>query len=405
MSCEIMTTPNYGSINMDAGGRQRISQFTTLHDGKLLGYLNPHVWDVKGTGTGLFSNNKYNMSVTAGQHLVFQTQRRFNYFSGKCQAVELTVDNFAPKTGLVKRKGYFSSVATGAYDTSLDGFWLESGNGTITLKVSRNGTETLSKDITTTKGYAYAAEYKNVATWDNFTVSFVDFLWLGGAVMRWWLKTSKGFVLLHVFNYSGTAQDVFMLSPNQPVRYEIRSTTGTGSMRYVCSQVATEGSIDESGYIGSVKSLTTAGIPSQTMSAIGTTYALVGIRKNVTYRDIAVKVTGINMLMSSVDQLRYDVILNPTLSAPLTYSSIPNTAVQEGVAGAVQAISITASGGHVLNSGNLVEKQMIAQGKFDKDYLSFLGSTLDDVMNEIVLCVTPMSTNITINGVIDYKQY
>lgn len=87
-------------------------------------------------------------------------------------------------------------------------------------------------------------------------------------------------MLAHTVNYAGTATDTFILSPNQPIRYEIRSTTGTGSFRYICSQVSTEGSaITESGYNNSVISLSTAGIPANTVATIGTRYPLKSYKK------------------------------------------------------------------------------------------------------------------------------
>ncbi len=44
-------------------------------------------------------------------------------------------------------------------------------------------------------------------------------------------------------------------------------------------------------------------------------------------------------------------------------------------------------------------------GIFENDFLTSLGSTLANVMDEIVLCIQPISTNVTVLGVINFKEY
>jgi len=164
------TTTATAPINADAGGRTRISSITTLFDGKTLNADDERLFENVGTGTGLFSNNSYTMSVTAGQHFIRQA-RRFNpYFSGKSQLFEPTFDNFQPQAGVVKRAGYFSSNAVAPFDSDKDGAWIESDGTTIRLIVSNFGAETLNLPLTSWSGYANLAEYQNVANWQNFTV-------------------------------------------------------------------------------------------------------------------------------------------------------------------------------------------------------------------------------------------
>ncbi len=68
------------TVTLDAGSRMRVSQMTTLHDGKILNGDNIFLYDNQGTGTGAYANNKYNMSVTAGQFRVRQSKRFLPYF-------------------------------------------------------------------------------------------------------------------------------------------------------------------------------------------------------------------------------------------------------------------------------------------------------------------------------------
>src|ERR1700741_1789002 len=185
----ILLNPN--SISIDSGGRLRASQLTTLLDGKVLDSDNTFVWDNQGSGTGTYSNNKYNMSVTAGQFRIRQTKRYYPYFSGKSQLVECTFDNFQIEANTTKRVGYFSSNAVSPFASTYDGFYLENDGTTFRLKAERAGTTTINVPWTSWDNYNLISTYD----WSKFTVILFDFLWLGGAQLRIFLKTDLGFVL------------------------------------------------------------------------------------------------------------------------------------------------------------------------------------------------------------------
>lgn len=399
----IASEPNY--FGLDAGGRTRISQITTLHDGKILNKDNTYIWDNQGTGTGLWGSNKYNMSVTAGQFLVRQSKRYLPYSSGKSQLIETTFDNFQVEAGVTKRVGYFSSINTTPFDTALDGFFLENDGTTFRLRAYRAGTSTLDIPWTSWDNYAQVSGYD----WSKFTVVAFDFLWLGGAVLRFFLKTSRGFVLCHTFNYASTATDVFILSPNQPVRYEIRSTSGTGSLRSICSQVATEGSIDENGYNVSVNSLSTLATPVNSVAAIGTTYPLKGVRKKAGFRDSPAKFLGINIATTSTNDIcMWSIQLNPTITGTIgTWVDLnPVNAVVHCNGSDTTVISATVTTqGKVIASGFASATAIISSGAFEQDFLAYLGCSITDVMDELWLCIQPVTATISLVGTVSLKEY
>lgn len=383
------------TVTFDAGGVMRVGQQTTLLSGRTLNADNSFIWESAGTGTGAYSNNKFNMSVTSGQWYVRQTKRRFPYFDGKSQRVEETFDTFAPQANVVKRFGYFSSNAVSPFDTTYDGFWLENDGSTIYLKAARAGTSTLSVVITDWTGYAGLAEYQTLATWDFFTVCEFKFLWLGGAVLVLTVKTSAGFVEAHRFNYSGTAQDVFILSPNQCARYEIRSSTGTGAFRTICSQIATEGSINESG-----ESLAVYNSSAITTNTVSTIYALIGLKKQTAYRDNAIQMTDISVgnTANTTDSGILILLQNPTLSAAFTYGN--NSMVQVAYA---TTQTITANTGRVLAA--LPASGAGAAAALNNNFLAWLSSTLENAHDEYVLAYMPITANQNVHGVLSFKEY
>lgn len=379
----------------DAAGRVRISNTTTLGDYKLLDYDRPFRLETVMTGSGSYGENKYTMSVTSGQYVIRQTRRVHPYFSGKSHLVEITFDSFGLEAGVTKRVGYFSSTGTAPYSGNLDGFWLENDGTTYRLITSRAGVETSNIPMASWDNYKEIANYN----FDNFTVIMFDFLWLGGAILRFWVKTAKGFTLIHSIHYAGTSKDTFTRSPNQRVRLEIRSTSGSGTFRYICAQVATEGTITESGlsrYIDTGTSLISA-------NSIGTTYVIKAIRKNTAYKDIPVDIELIDLMVGTTqDQLKWSLQVNPVLSGALTWSSVTGSAVQE--ANGTGAITVTTPG-TIIAGGSVVSGIPLSPDQLKYNFLSWLGGQIDGTQDIYALCVSPITSNCTLYGGIGYKEY
>lgn len=377
------------SISTDAGGRTRVSQLTTLFDGKTLNAENTLLWDTQGTGTHTFSQAGNTLTVAAGQYLVRQSRQYIPYFSGKPQVAEITFDTFANQANLVKRFGCFSSSAVAPYTADYDGWFVEADGSTYRLVVYRGGVKKLDLPWKQWDGYSDLSGYD----WNNFTVAYTDFLWLGGAVLRLFLKNPDGgFTLAHTFDYAGSAPGTFMLSPNQPVRYEVRSTSGAGALTAICSQVATEGSISENGEsIGIFNdALVTANI-------VGTTYALLGVKKQTAYRDAPVRIDTIGAGISTSDAGVLMLLRNPTLSAPLVYS---NT----GRIQAAQATGQTVSAnGRVVHAAPIVASGV--SNPLTNNSLSWLSSGIANDLDEWVLAYRVLTLNQTLVGTLNLVEY
>lgn len=377
------------------GGRTRVSQITTLGDYKMLGADEPLLLNSAGTGTGAWADNKYTMSVAGTQYLVRQSNRVHPYFSGKSQMIEITFDKFQHEAGVVKRVGYFSSSTTPPYTDNLDGLFLESDGTNYYFRSYRNGVLTCSVRDQGWDNWSEVHDYD----WSFFTVILIDFLWLGGAIARLWLKTKNGFVLVHTINYSGTMLDTFIRNPYQPLRMEIRSTNAGGQMRYICSQVATEGSVEEAGQSVSVDT----GATGITLAVIGTTYPLIAVRKKAASLNAVARVEGLSLDVASAnDRLLWSLQINPTLSAGLTYADVTNFPIQK--ASGDGTITVSAAGtqiaGGFLSTGNILPSNLVRA-----NYLLTLGQTIAGVMDQVVLCCTPITVSVVASGEISLKKY
>lgn len=397
MSYTALDRVGFNPTHVDAGGRLRVSQLTTLFDGKALNGDLSYKWTNVGTGTFNFTQNMMGMSVTAGQYAIRQANHVNPYFSGKGQTVEVTFDNFQPQAGVIKRAGYFSSNAVAPYASNLDGFWLESDGDAvagqdISLVIYNYGTQKAKIHWEDWNAYSTISGYD----WQNFTVAEMRFLWLGGTTIGLFLVFRGVLLLVHTFVYAGTSQGVMLRSPNQPMRYEIRSTTGVGSMNAICCQVSTEGSVEEQGDAVSVFNSPASAIAA---NAVGTTYAIRGIRKQVANRDIHVDITefGGNIITSgNVDAGRFLLLLSPGLSAPLVYTSLGR--IEDGAATTQTVLSL----GRVIGAVEAVGSG--ASSDFVDNYFRSLLNDINDTMFEVVLAYQPHTTNQSVHGHISAKE-
>lgn len=381
------------SITKSASGALLVNTPSILFDGKTLNADDTNfLWQNVGTGTFSWANNMCSMTVTAGQYCIRQSRRFMPYFSGYPVLAELTFDNFNIQADGTKRLGYFSSSAVAPHTANLDGFWLEMDGTTYRMISYNNGTETSNIAFASFTNYATLSGY----SFDNFTAVLFSFLWLGGAYLAMWICTSTdGWILANLTPYVGLNKGTICKSPNQPVRYEVRSTTGNLDFRAVCSQVSVGGNIEKLGY--SLPSFNSAAIP---CNSIGTLYALQGFKKNSTYRDIAVKIESIGCVNgATTDTGILMVIRNPTLSASLTYAAYGKidraiATTQTVTVGTGDIIAIGTAG----SSGGL-------NANLEDNYKSWLTQTLTNTFDEYVLCYFSTSTNQDVRGYAILKEY
>jgi len=381
---------------MDPAGRLRVGELTTLGDYKQTGFQRTLLLNTAGTGTAAWSASKLALSVAGNQYMVMQSNRVHPYFSGKPQLIEITNDRMQHEDGITKRWGYFSSSVVAPYTANLDGFWLETDGDDFYIVSSRNGTETARVASQAWDNWVYINRYN----WQFFSVIFFDFLWLGGAVLRMWVKTELGFVLAHTINYAGTSEDVIILNPSQPLRVEIRGSAGAsgGQLRYVCAQVATEGAIDEAGQVFAVNT----GTPEIALAAVDTTYPVIAVRKKAARVEAPVDILNVDAGIGSAnDRGVWSLQINPTLSAGLTYADVTNFSIQKANGNGV--ITVT-SPGTIIASGPLATGITIPPGAFEQNFLTRLSQTIAGSMDEYVLCIGTQTGGINATGYITLKE-
>lgn len=389
----VITNTTINKFSRDAGFRQRMSLPTTFGEYKMLNNVfASFLLEKNGTGTFTDNTNRVTMSVSSGQFAIIQSKMYHPYFNGKSQLIEMTTAGLGSATNVEKSIGYISSTAVSPFATGLDGFRLFKSTADVySLQVWRNGTNTINilrsswldkLDGTGTSGMTI--------DFSKFNVFFFDFLYLGGTALRMFVMYNGEPILVHVHYYANTDTTPIFLSPNKPIRYEIRSTTGSGNMDFICALVASEGDGEVDGTSITV-SAPNAGL---TPLATGTTYALCGVRKATNQRDILAFVKSFEAVISTNDFINLELRLNPTVAGTFTYSALANTPLET----ATGAIANTVTGGTSI--GNTYFSLNMNNSKEIKSLLMNLNSTINNTMDTIVLCATPAlgSNNVKVTG-------
>ena len=404
------------SFGVDAGGRLRVSQLTTLADLKQTNDLQPFLFDRETIGTGDQNYSQTNggtvMDVSSNNDAAIAQQNFWNpYFAGKAQSFIVTFANFGSQPGVIKRAGYFSTNNTTPFDSNRDGIYLESTEDGLFLCIFKDGTEVLrcgqsDWDDPWINPQDLNDDETNLNV-NNFTVFAVDFLYLGGTGVRFGFFDGRNFRAVYTYNHANRNPTTFLLSPSQPVRFEIRSEGGSGSMTMICAEVASEGSIDEVGIPGGATAFDFQA------STSGTIYAALGIRLKSAYKNITAIPESVKFQAENNDDFTWFLLLNPTVNGPaITWQDlddigdISNDVLEfavgtGGAAGGANVVPTTGMGRR-LDSGSVEGTTAFAE--VVKSALR-IGSTINGGLGEIWLCPRPRTAGLDVDCTLNYNLF
>jgi hypothetical protein len=390
---------------LDAFGRLRVSEVTTLLDVKHAADKQALIVDEKTNGTANSAHSTTNSSVTmttaaSGDYVIRQTKHRPPYLNAKSHQAFMTLDDVYMETNVTKRVGLFSSDTSGTYSTGFDGIFFESStdyffyvykSGTVTAQISRSHWDD-PMDGTGPSGVDLNFERSQIL--------MVDYEWLGVGAIRFGFVVDGRHYLAHTYEHANKGNSTYMTSPNKPIRYEIRqSGVGSGTMEMICSTVGTEGSRN---IIGKDQS-TSTGANTANANAIGTYYALCGIRLKSAQPNCHVNGISISvMATTSSTPFVWELRINPTVAGVFTYADKTNSACQVATGDvAANPSTNTVTGGHVVKSG-YVDRGDKDSGQFETAL--HLGIGIDGTQDTMVLCVSPLAVNADIAGAINWQE-
>jgi hypothetical protein len=388
---------NSGAV--DAFARLRVSTPYTIFDSKQIFDDQSLFWDDAETaGSGTSSSYSANTSSTtisvgtAAGTRVRQTLRRFNYQPGKSQLVFMTMqlDASGGGTGIRRRVGMFDDQ---------NGIFVEDDEGTIKF-VRRTYVTGSAVDNKETLPTTYSDG--TTIDWGKVQIIWFDLEWLGVGRVRMGVVRNGTPEILHEEDAVNTLTEVYMTTPNLPLRYEVDNPDGNGaasSLECICSTVISEGGLQETGV---VRYASTAGTHVTLGSVEDTLYPVIGIRLGSSYLDSTVQVLGVNLFIQTASEKVEWVLLwgggaNPlSIGGTFTYSAQTESTVEfAALTGGTPSISggVQIAGGHAISQSPAAGGAGVASANLDTSLL--LGSKIDGTRDEVVLAARGINGSVS----------
>jgi len=335
---------------------------------------------------------------TSGDYVIRQTKTHPIYQPGKSQLFEGSFSNLEIESNVIKRVGCFTSTSVAPYDSVFDGFFLESNGITsaITFNIYLSGSCSYSADTSTWNQTEFNV---NDFDWSKSNLMTVDYQWLGVGRMRFGMVLSGQTIYFLDYTAANNKDTVYMSSPNQPIRYEIRSSGGTGYLDMICSQVSTEGALN------GLFSTTAISHTGSTNLNSNTHYPFIGVRLKQSYKSVVSELIDSSILNASSGKRDFMVTVefNPILSYTPTWIGIPNSPFEYSL-GTGGTNTVTSSG-YILNSFVGGADQSIPTTLSFNDNQVRIGSNVNGTLDEMWLCITPLDSAAVFRGSLNTRYY
>ena len=388
MSYLFNDTVGFKADVVDAFNRLKVANPFTLFDSQNR-YKPNDKWDVFGITGGTYSysiiESAINLIVgtTLGSKISRETKRIFPYQPGKSLLVLNTFALNQPKEGLRQRIGYFGLTGGATSGVPYNGVYLQQSGLTLSMVMS-----SASLNTTTTVNQAdWNGDVFNGtgASGRNLDISkanilWMDFEWLGVGDVRTGFYVDGKPVIAHTFHNDNINTTTYMTTACLPIRYELENLTGqTGSsqLKQICSSVISDG-----GYQGrSQKQFVSVGTKTSDAVTIGngTLTPVLSIRLNSNRLDAIVLPTQLDILVTTADNIRWQLLLNATGLTGASWTTHSNGTIDYDT-------STTAyTGGQIIQQGLAYQKvESTALGTLE-DFNIQLGRSQSGVSDIITL--------------------
>jgi len=387
------------SPSIDAFGKWRVSQPTTLFDGKQIVDSGSFYFDIKTTSGGTVTWNsgsaQSTMAVTStsGSRAIKQTKRIFIYQPGKSQQI-ICSGKFGTKVDGIKK-------SIGSFDDN-DGYFFQTSGSSfgVVLRKTIDGVKTdtfvsqSTWNLDKMNGLGPSGNTLDISKAQIYTI---DYEWLGVGRVRYGVVQKGLTIYVHEINNYNSLETVYLRNPNLPIRYEISThkNTITGSlMTQICSTVISEGGFDNTGKRVVITSNNGATIGASEYDAV------LFIRYNsATSKCAQIIPEQLDLLIkpgnSSTFAGRWELLVNPTVTNAVTYNNVSGSVVtQVGVVSAGNVIidpgTIIATGYFAGTSANSVAQMVTLDPYYG------LGRKIDNSSDVLAIAIKTIDNTYTV---------
>lgn len=378
----------------DMLGRVLVSNPETLFDSKFLYDKRPVQWTeaLTGSATSVHQTGVGSilMSVTGGTDSATRQSRvRRPYQPGKSQLILNTL--YAPQeANVTKRVGLF---------TATNGLFIQVESDDIKFVVRSNGSVTESYSQVNWNYDKMDGTGPSQFTLDMTAVQmfFVHFGWLGSGTVEFGFVINGIVCVCHKSHHGNNSlyTSAYLGVPNLPIRYEIVSSGGSGTLKQICSSVVAEGGTE---ITGTTRAVDNGGV-GVTLPGTDNHQLIVAVRLNPLYLGATINSLTMSGLTKDAKVVRFLLALNPTISGSLTWNSLPGSVIQYAVGtGNTNGISAV---GYVLKSVYVYDTGQV------QEYLSprtGIGSAVDGTPDVLALTAVSPQGGADVLGSIGFEE-
>ena len=391
------------SPNIDAFGRLRVSSPLTLFDSSHR-YADNGLWSTSAStsGSATFNSSQglVDLTVTSssGSEVIRETIKVFAYQPGKSLLVLSTFVMSPAKTNLRQRVGYYGAE---------NGLYVQLNNSTLSFVERSLVTGVVTESVVNQSSW-------NVDTMDGSGPSgivlditkaqilFMDIEWLGLGTVRLGFVIDGNFYVCHKFNHANLITSTYITTACLPLRYEITNTgatSGTSTLKQICSSVISEGGYELRGLQQAVGTPITSG---RALTTAGTYYPIVSLRLKSTRLDAVVITTALSLVGSSTGTYNWRLVSSGTTSGGSWVSAGVDSSVEYNL----NATSY--SGGRILASGYFLTTN---QSNFSIDILKealfanqLERNGLSGTAFEFFIAISAADNNETVFASLDWEE-
>jgi hypothetical protein len=338
------------SPSIDAFGKWRVSQPTTLFDGKQIVDSGSFYFDIKTISGSTVTWNSgsaqstFKVTNTSGSRAIKQTKRIFVYQPGKSQQIICT-GKFGTKIDGIKK-------SIGSFDDN-DGYFFQTSGSSfgVVLRKTINSVKTdtfISQSTWNLDKMNGLGPSGNTLDITKAQIYTMDYEWLGVGRVRYGVVQKGILIYVHEINNYNSLDTVYLRNPNLPIRYEMSThkNTTTGSlMTQICSTVISEGGFDNTGKRVVITSNNGATIGASQYDAV------LFIRYNSsTSKGAQIIPEQLDLLIkpgnSSTFAGRWELLVNPTVTNAVTYNNASGSVVTQ--------VAVVAVGNIITNPGTII---------------------------------------------------
>lgn len=377
-----------GSSQLDAFGRQRMSEPFTLFDSTLRYTKRTDLWNETLTASGtvnyLVNESSLELKTTtaSGDAVLRRTRRNFPYQPGKSLLILQSFVGETVASGLVQEVGYFDDN---------NGVMVRASGTTLQMVVRSTASGTVQETVVNQD--SWNVDTYSALRFDKSNIFAVDLEWLGVGRVRTGFVVSGVIQYCHEFNNANARDEVYMTTAILPLSYRIANISAQESGRtfkQVCSSVISEGGYEPSGpvYTGGAGVAGSQTVTSETLFA--------AIRMASGRTDNIILPAQVDAAVDGNALSQWRLYRNPTVSG--TWS-----AAQNGRGNVEVMASGTLTGGTIVAAGMLSSRGSVT---FSPSSALALSLGKDANGNSDVLALTIENAgNMKTGGLIGWREF